>query len=162
MSGDRSGVAVSGDLLAQLEDSQTDGDDEGEEGQLKGVPGLESQDTNGQRDEGYGLEQDEDQNGDDDLLELGLAGLDGAAFAELEVEAQLVVVDVAGGHLDGGVEGQLEGDVVGGQVAADRLEERAITEAATGQLVNGVRVAGDLYGLRYLRQWKKLKIGINR
>ena len=153
MGGDRCGVAVGGDLLAELEDGQADGDDEREEGELQGVPGLQTEHTDGQGDEGHSLEQDEDQDGDDDLLELGLAGLsNGAALAELDVEAHLVVLEVARADLDGGFERQLEGHIVGGEEGAHGLEEGAFTgQAATGHLVNGVRVAGDFHSLGYLQ-----------
>lgn len=54
----------------QLEDGQTDGDDEREERQLQGVPGLQAQHTDGERDQGEGLEHDEHHDGHEDLLEL--------------------------------------------------------------------------------------------
>lgn len=64
---------VAGDLLEQLEHGQADGDEEGEEAELESVPGLESQDTESQRDQSHGLEQHEYQDGDEDLLQLVLA-----------------------------------------------------------------------------------------
>lgn len=39
---------------------------------MEGVPGLQTQDTESQRDEGDSLEKDEDQDGDKDFLQLGL------------------------------------------------------------------------------------------
>lgn len=55
-------------LLAQLEDSQGDGDDEREEGQLEGVPCLQSKNTDRQWDEGHGFKEHEHEDWDDDLL----------------------------------------------------------------------------------------------
>lgn len=146
MSRERSTVAVGGDFLAELEDGHSDGDDEAEEGELEGVPGLETEDTDGERDESHGLEQDEDEDGDDDLLQLGFAGLlDAATLAKLDVESELIVVDVPGAHLHGRLHGQLEGDVMGGQVALDVLQEGSL--AASGHLFSGVRVASDFHRL---------------
>lgn len=62
---------VSRDLLAQLEDGESDGHYEGEERELKSVPGFKTQDTESQRDEGDGLEKDEHQDGDENFLQLG-------------------------------------------------------------------------------------------
>lgn len=116
-------------LLAELEDGQSDGYDEREEGQLQRVPGLQTEDAEGQRDEGHGLEEDEHQDGDDDLLELGFAGFaDGprAILVELDVEAQFIAVEVPGADGDLGVgDGQLEGHVVGLDVVFDRVHEVA-------------------------------------
>lgn len=64
--------AVRRQLLADLEYGQTGGDDEGEESQLETVPRLQAQHADGERYEDDGLEQDEDQDGDEDLLQLGL------------------------------------------------------------------------------------------
>lgn len=93
-------------LLAKLEDGQGDGNHEGEEGQLQRVPGLQTKDTNGQGDEGHSLEEHEHQDGDNDLLELSLAGLtDGAGtfLVELNVQGQLIIVKVPRAHSDLGV-----------------------------------------------------------
>lgn len=70
MDGGRRGIG--GNLLAQLEDGERDGDDEGEEGQLKSVPCFETQHADGQRHQGHCLEEDEDHNGDQDLADLVL------------------------------------------------------------------------------------------
>lgn len=141
-------MAIGSDLLAKLEDGQADGDDEAEERQLQGVPSLETEDSDGQRNEGHGLEEDEHEDRYDDLLELGLAGLNGATLAEFDVEGQFLVVDVAGGHFDGRVQRKLEGHVVGSYVLPDRVQDRALArETATCHLVYGVRVAGDFHGL---------------
>lgn len=74
MSGDLRGCVISSDFLAQLEDGESDGHNEGEERELKSVPGFQTQDTESQRDEGDGLEEDEDQDGNEDLLQLGFTG----------------------------------------------------------------------------------------
>jgi hypothetical protein len=65
--------SVGGDLLAQLEDGESHGDDEREEAELERVPGLEAEHADGQGHQGHGLQQDEHQDGDDDLLQLALA-----------------------------------------------------------------------------------------
>jgi hypothetical protein len=65
--------SVGGDLLAQLEDGQSHGDDEREEAELERVPGLEPEHADGQGHQGHGLQQHEHQDGDDDLLQLALA-----------------------------------------------------------------------------------------
>lgn len=62
---------ISGDLLAQLEDGKSNGHYEGEERKLKSVPGLQTQDTKSQRNQGDGLEEDEDQDRDENLLQFG-------------------------------------------------------------------------------------------
>lgn len=59
-----------GRLLHQLEDGQPDGYDEREERQLQGVPGLQAQHADGQRDQGQGLQHDEHHDRHEDLLEL--------------------------------------------------------------------------------------------
>lgn len=63
---------VGGDLLTQLEDGQSDGDDEREETQLQCVPGFQSEHTDCQWDEGHSLQQDEHDNWNEQLLELVL------------------------------------------------------------------------------------------
>lgn len=102
-------------LLAQLEDGQTGGGDEREERQLECVPGLQSQHAESQRDEGHGLQQDKDHDGDEDLLQLGLAGLDGTACGS-EVDLELHLVALGGRRVgDGGIgSGNLELDVAAG------------------------------------------------
>lgn len=112
-------------LLAQLEDSQTSGGDEGEEGQLERVPSLQTQHAEGQGDQGHGLQEDEHHDGDEDLLQLGLAGLGGTACGS-EVDREVHFAALAGwGVGNGGVGGgNLELDVaalhkvlqLGGQV----------------------------------------------
>lgn len=57
-------------LLDQLEDGQTDGYDEREEGQLQGVPRLQTEYSDGERDERERLEHDENHDGHEDLLQL--------------------------------------------------------------------------------------------
>lgn len=81
------GRRVTGDLLEQLEHRQTDGDEEGEEAELESVPGLESQDAESQRDQSHGLEQNEHQDGDQDLLQLVLAACGHVREALIETEA---------------------------------------------------------------------------
>lgn len=66
--------SVGGDLLAQLEDGESHGDDEREEAELESVPGLKPEHTDGQGHQSHGLQEDEHQDGDDDLLQLSLAG----------------------------------------------------------------------------------------
>lgn len=78
--------SVGGDLLAQLEDGESHGDDEREEAELKGVPGLESKHADGQGHQGHGLQQHEHQDGDDDLLQLALASCEIAREIIKEVE----------------------------------------------------------------------------
>lgn len=98
--GDGRSVTVGGDLLAQLENRHTDGHDEAEERELQSVPGLQTEHTDGQRDQSHRLQENEHQDGDDDLLQFGSAGLvDGTALAELDVEGELIVLDVARAHL---------------------------------------------------------------
>lgn len=115
-------------LLAQLEDGQTDGHDEREERQLQRVPGLQSEDSERHRDQGHGLQQDEHHDRDDDLLQLGLAGFDGAASSvgglrESDGQGELLVVDVAGRNGNLGVRyRKLEGDIVTLQVLLDGVQ----------------------------------------
>lgn len=71
--GSRRRPVTAGDLLEQLEHGEADGDQEGEEAELQSVPGLESQHTDGQRDQSHCLKKDEDQDGHEDLLQLVLA-----------------------------------------------------------------------------------------
>lgn len=99
-------------LLAQLEDGQASGGDEGEERELKGVPGLETQHAQSQRDQGHGLQEDEHHDGDKDLLQLGLAGLNGTAGGS-KVNLEVHLVSLHGGCVgDGGIGGRnLEFDV---------------------------------------------------
>lgn len=59
-----------GRFLHQLEDGQPDGDDEREERQLQGVPGLQAQHSDGERDQGEGFEHDEHHDRHEDLLQL--------------------------------------------------------------------------------------------
>lgn len=130
MSGQRCGVTVGGDLLAQLEDGQTDGHDEAEEGQLQGVPRLKAKHSNGQWDQRHGLEQNKHEDRDDHLLELGLARLlHCATLAELHVEAQPVVLQFATAHLHRRLERQLERHVVGGQVVLHFVEDGGLAAA---------------------------------
>lgn len=131
MSGDLRMSVVGGDLLAQLEDGQTDGDDEGEEGQLEGVPGLQSQDTEGEWHQGHRFKEHEHQDGDEDLLQFGFTcckttkrllsfgvGWLGGwltflyAVAEVDFEVDFVVVQVSGGQSDGTDGGQFECGIV--------------------------------------------------
>lgn len=51
---------VSSYFLAQLEDRQSNGYHEREEGELKGVPSLQPQNSKGERDQRHCLEEDED------------------------------------------------------------------------------------------------------
>lgn len=74
MGGDLRRCVISGDFFAQLEDGESDGHNEREERELESVPGFQTQDTESQRDEGDGLEEDEDQDGDEDFLQLGFTG----------------------------------------------------------------------------------------
>lgn len=138
-------------LLAELEDGQRDGDHEGEEGQLQSVPGLQTEDTDGERDEGHGLEEDEHQDGDDDLLELSLAGLaDGAGtlLVELNVQGQLIIVEVPGAHSDLSVDDwQLEGNIVGLDEVLNAVEEiaiRASTDIVGCTILSHLDGVGDL------------------
>lgn len=135
-------------LLAQLEDGQSNGDDEREEGQLEGVPGLQSQDTESHWDQSHGLQKDEHHDWDDDLLQLGLAGFDGAAsggFWEADGQAQFFVVDVAGRHGDLGVGNwQLEGDIVALQVLFDIVQDSVA--AAGSQSSISISVHFDVIG----------------
>jgi len=97
-------MRISGDLFAELENGHTDGHDKAEEGELQGIPGLQAKYTDGQGDQSYRLQEDEHENRDDDLLQLGPAGLiDGAALTELNVEGEFIVLDIARAHLHGGV-----------------------------------------------------------
>lgn len=117
-------MAVSCNLLAQLEDGQSNRDDEAEEGQLKGVPCLETEHTNGQWDQSHRLQQDKDHDGDDDFLQFGPSGFfDGSSLAELEVEAQLVVFDVSSADFDSSVERHFEGHVVGNKIILHGINE---------------------------------------
>lgn len=59
-----------GGFLHQLEDGQSDGDDEREEGQLQGVPGLQAQHSDGERDQRQSLEHDEHHDRHEDFLQL--------------------------------------------------------------------------------------------
>ena len=93
-------------LLAQGEDGQSGGGDEGEEGQLEGVPGLQSQDSQSQGDQSHGLQEHEHHDGDEDLLQLGLAGLHSAAGGS-EVDLEVHLVGLGGGGVgDGGIGGR--------------------------------------------------------
>ena len=130
-------------LFAKLEDGQSDGNHEGEEGQLQRVPGLQTEDTDGQGDKGHSLEEHEHQDGDDDLLELGLTGLTNGACAllvELNIHGQLIIVKVPRADSDLGVsDGQHEGHIV-------RLDEvlNAVEEIAS-------RATSDIVGSTILR-----------
>lgn len=112
-----------------MEDGQSYGDHEGEERQLESVPGLQTEDTDSQRDESHCLEENEDQDGDNDLLELSLASLsDGASaiLVELDVQTELIMVQVPGADGDLSVsDGQLEADVVGLDEVLDAVHEIA-------------------------------------
>lgn len=57
-------------LLAEVEDCQGQRCDETEEAELEGVPCLEAEDSQSQWDQGHGLEEDEDNDGDQELTEL--------------------------------------------------------------------------------------------
>lgn len=95
---------ISGDLFAELENGHTDGHDEAEESELQGIPGLQAKYTDGQGDQSYCLQEDEHENRYNDFLQLGPAGLiDGTALAELNIEGELIVLDIARAHLHGGV-----------------------------------------------------------
>lgn len=72
--GDLRGGSIGSDLLAQLENGQTDGDDEGEKAELKGIPCLETEYTDSQRNQGHCLQQNEHHQRDQDLLQLALPG----------------------------------------------------------------------------------------
>lgn len=156
--GQRCAVAVGSDFLAQLEDRHADGDDKAEEGELKSVPSFQAEDTDRERDQRHRFEQDEHENRDDHLLQLGLAGLlDGATLAELHVESELIVLDVPRAHLHRRVHRQFEGHVVRGQVRLHVVQERAL--AAAGYLFHGVRVPGHLHRFGYLRLRLRVKGG---
>lgn len=144
-------MAVGGDFLAQLEDGHTDGHDEAEEGELQGVPGLQAEHADREGDQGHRLEEDEHEDRYDDLLQLGPASLvDGTALAELDVEGELIVVNVARAHLHRGFQRQLEGHVVRGQVGLHGVEEGALS--AAGHLFDRVRVSCDFHRLGHLKQ----------
>lgn len=104
---------------------------------MQSVPGLQTEDTDSQRDEGHGLEEHKDQDGHDDLLELSLAGLTNGAstfLVELDVEGQLIIVKVSGANGDLGVSNwQLEGHVVRLDEALDVVEE--ITRGAACDVI---------------------------
>lgn len=135
-------------LLAQLEDGQSDGDNEREEGELKRVPGLQTEDTDGQGDQGHSLQQHEHQDRDDDLLKLGFTGFaDGAGtfLVELDVKAQFVIVEVPWAHGHFGVsDWQLEGDVMRLDVVLYAVEE-VVSRAASDVVASAV--------LRYLNRF---------
>lgn len=150
---DRRNVAISGDLLAQLEDGHADRHDEAEERQLQRVPGFQAEHADRQRYQRHRFQQDEHEDGNDDFLQLGFTGLiDGTALAELYVEGELIVLDVARAHLHGGVERQLEGHVVRGQVGLHGVDEGTL--ATGGNLLCRVRIARYLHRIGYLEESK--------
>lgn len=63
---------ICGQFLAQLENGQPHGYDEGEETQLKRVPRLQAQGADKQRNQRHGFQQHEHHDGDDDLLQPAL------------------------------------------------------------------------------------------
>lgn len=147
-------------LLAKLEDCESNGNDEREEGQLKCVPSLQSEDADSQGDEGHSLEEHEHQDGHDDLLELGLTGLAnraGTFLVELDVQAEFVVFQIprAHGHFRVG-DGQLEGDVVGADVVLHAVKE--VTGGAAAEVAGGV-VLCHLDGVGNLVAIRSLGIG---
>lgn len=141
-------------LLAQLEDGEGDRDDEREERQLERVPGLQSKDSQGEGHQGNDLQQDEHQDGDDDLLQLGLAWLDswspGLISGEVDVDVKFFVIEAAGRYGDlGSGDGELESDIVTLEVFLDNIEEVA-TGRAAGDFVSVVVVARYFDGFGYL------------
>lgn len=123
-------------LLAQLEDGQTDGDDEREEGQLQGVPGLQTKDSDSHWDQSHSLQKDEHHDGDDDLLQLRFAGFDSAAsgsrFGEVDCQAQLIVVDVTRGNGELCVsDWQLEGYIVASHIFFNVVQNTTRTACST-------------------------------
>lgn len=97
-------MGIGGNLLAELENGHTDGHDKAEERELQSIPGLQAKYTDGQGNQSHRLQENEHENRDDDLLQLGPASLiDGTALAELDIEGELIVLDVARAHLHGGV-----------------------------------------------------------
>jgi len=152
--GDGGDVAIGGDLLAQLENGHTDRHDEAEERKLQRVPGLQAEHADGQRDQRHRLQQYEYEDGNDDFLQLGFASLvDGTTLAELDVEGKLIVLDVARAHLHAGVERQLEGHVVRGQVGLHGVDEGIL--ATGGDLFYGVCVARYLHRLGHLEESRR-------
>lgn len=51
---------VSYNLPTKIVDCHAYSDDERDEGQLKGIPSLETEDTQSERNQGHGLEKDDD------------------------------------------------------------------------------------------------------
>jgi hypothetical protein len=99
-------------LSAQLEDGQTNGDDEREEGQLQGVPGLQTEHTESHWHQCHRFQQNENQDWDEDFLQFRFFA---SFFGRLEghLDVQFVVGDVAwrDGHFGAG-HWQFDGDIV--------------------------------------------------
>jgi len=149
--GDGGDMAIGGDLLAQLEDGHADRHDEAEERELQRVPGFQTEYADRQRDQRHRLQQHEHEDGNDDFLQLGFASLvDGATLAELDVEGKLIVLDVARAHLHAGLEWQLEGHVVRGQIGLHGVDEGIL--AASGNLLHGARVARHFHRVGHLEE----------
>lgn len=100
----RCSVSIGGNFFAELKDGHANGHNEAEERELQGVPGLQTEHTDGQRNQSHRLQQDEHEDRDDDFLQLGSTSLiDGTALAELDVEGELIIFDITRAHLHGGV-----------------------------------------------------------
>lgn len=141
---ERRAMSFGGNLFAQLEDGHADRHDEAEERELQGIPGLQTEHTDGQWDQSHRFQQDEHEDGDDDFFQLRSAGLvDGAALAELDVEGDLIVLDVARAHLHSGVKRQLEGHIVRGQVVLHPVEEGDL--ATSGHFLDGLGVTCNFH-----------------
>jgi len=152
--GDGGDVAIGSDLLAQLEDGHADRHDEAEERELQRVPGLQAEHADGQWDQRHRFQQHEHENGNDDLLQFGFASLvDSTTLAELDVEGKLIILDVARAHLYAGIERQLEGHVVRGQIGLHGVDEGILTTG--GDLFYGARVARYLHRVGHLEESRR-------
>lgn len=127
-------------LLAQLEDGQSNGDNEWEEGQLQRVPGFQTQNTNSQRDKSHGFQENEHQDWHDDFLELSFTSFANWActfLVEFDIECQLIIFEVPGADCDLCVsDRELEGHVMGLDVVFDVIEK--VTVGAGSHVIGSI------------------------
>lgn len=106
------------------------------------VPGFETQDAEGEWYQSHGFQEDEDQDGDEDLLQFGFAT---SFISELDVDVQFFFVEIAWADGDFSSNWEFEGDVVGLHVILDGVEEVA-GFSTSSHFVSIVVIAYNLNG----------------
>lgn len=88
------------------------------------VPGFQTQDSEGEWYQSHGFQENEDQDGDEDLLQFGFFAT--GFVGELDVHIQFIVIEIAWADGDfGSSNWELEGDIVGLDVILDGVDEVA-------------------------------------